>query len=57
MVEVARLVMLTQLCYAGKYHTPLDEGLHKVSHRLKTVFYWPGACAQIKAYLRECDIC
>jgi hypothetical protein len=26
-------------------------------HRLKSVFYWHGACAQIKEYLRGCDIC
>jgi hypothetical protein len=26
-------------------------------HRLKFVFYWQGACSQIKAYIWECDIC
>jgi hypothetical protein len=26
-------------------------------HRLKSIFYWQGACSQIKEYLRECDIC
>jgi hypothetical protein len=26
-------------------------------HRLKPVFYWQGACSQLKAYLRERDTC
>jgi hypothetical protein len=26
-------------------------------HCLKSVFYWPRVCAQIKSYLRECDVC
>jgi hypothetical protein len=38
-------------------HSGSHEGFHKMWHRLKSVFYWQGACSQIKEYLRECDIC
>jgi len=38
-------------------HSGSHEGFHKMWHRLKSVFYWRGACAQIKEYLRGCDIC
>jgi hypothetical protein len=38
-------------------HSGSHEGFHKMWHRLKSMFYWQGACAQIKAYLRECDTC
>ncbi|XP_062153129.1 uncharacterized protein LOC133861362 [Alnus glutinosa] len=40
-----------------EFHSGSHEGFHKMWHRLKSVFYWPGACAQVKAYLRECDVC
>ena len=38
-------------------HSVSHEGFHKVLHRLKSIFYWQGACSQIKEYLCECDIC
>ena len=38
-------------------HNGSHEGFHKLWQHLKSVFYWPGACSQIKAYLRERDTC
>jgi hypothetical protein len=40
-----------------EFHAGSHEGFHKMWHRIKSVFYWPGACAQLKAYLKECDVC
>jgi hypothetical protein len=40
-----------------KFHTGSHEGFHKMWHRLKLVFYWQGACSQLKVFLRECDVC
>jgi hypothetical protein len=40
-----------------EFHSGSHEGFHKTWHRLKSVFYWPGACAQIKTYLKECEVC
>jgi hypothetical protein len=40
-----------------EFHRGSREGFNKMWHRLKFVFYWQGACSQIKAYIWECDIC
>jgi hypothetical protein len=35
-----------------EFHSGFHEGFRKMWHRLRSVFYWHGACAQIKEYLR-----
>lgn len=47
---------LTQLIIS-EFHARTYEGFHKTWQRLKAVFYWRGAMSQVKAFIRECDIC
>jgi hypothetical protein len=37
--------------------TSSHSGYHKTIHRAKSNFYWKGMCADIKHFVRECNIC
>ena len=40
-----------------QFHTSSHEGLHKTFQRIRANFYWPKMREDIKATIRECEVC